>query len=291
MASRPVWRGQLRMALVSCPVALHSALRDSGELHFHLINPKTGHRVRSVMLDAGTEDEVPRQQLVKGYEFEKDRYVLLEDKDFESARIESSSTIAIERFVAADAIDPVYFDSAYYMTPDGDAGVDVYAVLREAIAKSGRIALSRVVIARRERPIAIRATARGLVVHTLHEERNSREATEAFSAVPKAKPEADMVKLALQLIERQAGKFDPAATQDRYEARLRDVIKAKLRGKGIKPITAQEPTGSGNVIDLMGALKRSLAAGSGSKAADKEKPRKRATAATRAPTQRKRARA
>jgi DNA end-binding protein Ku len=260
MASRPIWRGQLRMALVSCPVALHSVLRDRGDLHFHLINPKTGNRVHSIMLDAGTDAEVPRQELVKGYEFEKDRYVLLEEQDFESARIESSSTIAIERFVAADAIDPMFFDTPYYMVPDGDAGADVYAVLREAIEKSGRIALSRVVIARRERAIAIRAVARGLMVHTLHEEGDAHDAATLFAAVPKARPDADMVKLAMQLIDRQAGRFDPAAMKDRYEARLREVIQAKLRGRGIKAVTAPERPAGGNVIDLMAALKRSLAA-------------------------------
>ena len=151
MAQRPIWRGHLRLALVSCPVSLHSVLRASGDLHFHFINPKTGHRVRTVTLDAETDKEVPRSELVKGYEFEKERYVLLDDEDFESARIETSSTMTVGKFIARDAIHPIYFDTSYYMVPDGEAGQDVYVVLRDAIAASGMAALSRVVIARRER--------------------------------------------------------------------------------------------------------------------------------------------
>ena len=146
---RPIWRGHLRLALVSCPIALYSAHHASAELHFHFINPKTGNRVRMVTLDAGSEKEVERSDLVKGYEFKKDTYVLLDDADFERAKIDSSTVLTIDKFVPADAIDPVYYDTSYYMVPDGEAGQDVYAVLREAIGKTGRVALSRLVIARR----------------------------------------------------------------------------------------------------------------------------------------------
>ena len=152
MAERPVWRGHLRLALVSCPVALHGVLRASGDLRFHFINPKTGNRVRMVTQDAETDAEVSRRDLVKGYEFEKDRYVLLDDEDFESAKIETSSTMTIDKFVVRDAIHPIYFDTSYYMVPDGEAGQDVYVVLRDAIVESGRAALSRVVISRPPMP-------------------------------------------------------------------------------------------------------------------------------------------
>src|SRR5271169_230074 len=121
MAERPIWRGHLRLALVSCPVSLHSALRAGANLQFHFINPKTGHRVRTVTLDAETDKEVPRSELVRGYEFEKDRYVLLDDGDFSRARIETSSTMTVGKFVARDAIHPIYFDASYYMVPDGEA--------------------------------------------------------------------------------------------------------------------------------------------------------------------------
>ena len=257
MAERPVWRGHLRLALVSCPVALHGVLRASGDLHFHFINPKTGHRVRMVTLDADTDEEVSRGDLVKGFEFEKDRYVLLDDDDFASARIETSSTMTVEKFVAHDAIQPIWFDTSYYMVPDGDAGQDVYTVLRDAIAQSGHVALSRVVIARRERVVAILPMENGMVLHTLHEPRDLYDHRKLFDQVPAARPDAEMVKLATQLIERQETRFEPADLEDRYEARLRAVIDAKLKGEGIAP---EEPATArpDNVIDLMAALKRSL---------------------------------
>jgi len=263
MAQRPIWRGHLRLALVSCPVALHSVLRASGDLHFHYINPKTGHRVRMVTLDAETDEEVSRPDLVRGYEFEKDRYVLMEDEDFENARIESSSTMTVSKFVPHDAIRPIYYDTSYYMVPDGDAGLDVYVVLRDAIAKSGQAALTRVVISRRERAVAILPLERGLVVHTLNEPRDLYDHAKLFEQIPNARPDAEMVKLATQLIERQEAKFEPADTEDRYEARLCEVIDAKLKGEGVTPEEPERPHGD-NVIDLMAALKRSL--GQGSKA-------------------------
>ena len=167
MALRPIWRGHLRLALVSCPVALYSANHDRGSLKFNMINPETGNRIRMITQDAETGKEVERRDLVKGYEFSKNRYVLLEDKDFDSVRVESSSVITIEKFVNTDSIDPVYYDAAYYLAPDGDAGRDVYAVLREAIAKSGKTALARVVISQRERTIDIRPIGDGLMAHTL----------------------------------------------------------------------------------------------------------------------------
>lgn len=261
----PIWRGHLRLALVSCPIALYAARHASNELHFHYINPKTGNRVRMMTLDAGTDKEVTRSELVKGYEFKKDTYVLLDDKDFERAKIDSSTVLNVGKFVEGGAIDPVYYDTSYYLVPDGDAGQDVYVVLRDAIAKTGRTALSRLVIARRERAVAILPMGKGLVLHTLHEERDLYSAADRFKDVPAMKPDPEMVKLATQLIDRQTGKFDPADMEDRYEARLRDVIEAKLRGEAEEPEEDDEDDRD-NVIDLMAALKRSLGQGTAGKA-------------------------
>jgi DNA end-binding protein Ku len=256
MAERPIWRGHLRLALVSCPVALYTAHRETANLHFHFINPATGNRVRMVTLDAQTDAELQRRDLARGYEFEKDQYVLLDDEDFERARIESSSTLNVEKFVTADSIDPVYFDTSYYMAPDGDAAQDVYVVLRDAIRQSGSVALSRLVISRRERAVAVMPMGRGLILHTLYETRDIADPARLFESVPAEKPAADMVKLATQLIDRQAAKFAPTDLDDRYEARLRQVIDAKIKGAGFKP--AAETQDRGNVVDLMAALKRSL---------------------------------
>jgi DNA end-binding protein Ku len=264
MELRPTWRGHLRLALVSCPVALYPAIHDRSNLHFNLINPKTGHRVRMITRDAETEEEVSRSDLVKGYEFRKDHYLLMDDADFEAARIESSSVLTVEKFVPAASIDPLYFDTSYYLAPDGDAGTDVYLVLHAAIGKSGMVGLSRVVVA-----------------HTLHEERDLNSAKDALGDLPDSKPDPEMIKLAQQLIERQAGNYDPADWEDRYETRLREVIDAKLKGEGIE-LAPQEDDRS-NVIDLMTALKQSLGGGQPAKKPaakpDKAKPAPRKKAA------------
>ncbi len=257
MAARPIWRGHLRLALVSCPIALHTVHRSSGDLHFHMINPKTGNRVRMVTLDAGTDEELSRGDLVRGYEFEKNRYVVLEPEDFESAKIETSSVLTIGKFVDAAAIPPIYFDASYYLAPDGEAGQDVYAVLREAITQSGKAALSRVVIARRERAVAILPMGAGMVLHTLHEKRDIYDAKSLFDPVADEQADPEMVKLALQLVQRQVAPFEPSDMEDRYEARLREVIEAKLRGQGVAGERPQAPQRD-NVVDLMAALKQSL---------------------------------
>ena len=266
MAQRPIWRGHLRLALVSCPIALYSANHDRGSLHFNLINPKTGNRIKMVTQDAETGDPLSRGDLVKGYEYKKDGYLIVTDEDFDTARIESSSTVKIEKFVDANSIDPIYYDASYYLAPDGDSGEDVYVVLRDAIAATGKIALSRVVIARREHPIAIMPMGKGLVAHTLHEERDLNDFSGLFEHLPSAKPDPDMIQLATQLIDRQTGKYDPADIEDRYETRLRSVIDAKLKGEGIEPEEAAEPD-RGNVVDLMAALRKSLGQTTGDDAA------------------------
>ncbi len=271
MAQHPIWRGHLRLALVTCPVALFSASRERGSLHFHLINPKTGNRIRMVTQDAETEEELSRADLVKGYEFKKDTFLLLSDEDFDNVRVESSTTIAIAKFVDAGSVDPIYFDTSYYMAPDGDAGRDVYAVLRDAIAATRKMALARVVIARRERAIGLLPMGKGLVAHTLHEERDLNDAGPLFDGLPGGKADPEMLALARQLIERQSGKYDPADTEDRYETRLREAIDAKLKGEGIEA-TDEDADDGGNVIDLMAALKRSLGQPAGGKPAKKAKP-------------------
>ena len=171
MAARPIWRGHLRLALVSCPVALYNARHDRAGIRFNLINPETGNRIRMITQDSETGQELERRSLVKGYEFRKGKYLLVSDDDLDSVKVDSSKVMTIEKFVDTALIDPVYYDSAYYLVPDGDAGKDVYAVLREAIAKTGKTALSRVVIAQRERTIALRPMGDGLMAHTLYEDR------------------------------------------------------------------------------------------------------------------------
>ena len=256
----------LRLALVSCPVALYNARHDRAGIRFNLINPETGNRIRMITQDAETGKEVERRDLVKGYEFRTNQYVLLNDEDFDSVKVESSSVMTIEKFVETDSIDPVYYDAAYYLAPDGDAGRDVYAVLREAISKTGKTALARVVISQRERTIALRPTGDGLMAHTLYEERDLNSSKELFEGLGGIKTDPEMVQLASQLVQRQAGKYDAADLEDRYETRLRAMIDAKLKGEGIDTSEPEAPERT-NVVDLMAALKKSLG-----QAADEKNP-------------------
>jgi DNA end-binding protein Ku len=257
MPARPIWRGHLRLALVSCPVALWNAKHDRASVRFNLINPKTGNRIKMLTVDSETDDELQRRDLVKGYEFRKEQYLLLSDADFDSVKVESSSVIAIDKFVEVGSIDPIYYASSYYLAPDGDAGRDVYAVLRQAIAETGRVALARVVIGQRERTIAVRSMTEGMVAHSLDEQRDINDARAIFGDAAEIKTDPEMVQLAKQLIDRQTTQYDPSDLEDRYETRLRAMIEAKLKGEGIDVSEPTEPDRS-NVIDLTAALKKSL---------------------------------
>lgn len=272
MAARPIWRGHLRLALVSCPVGLWNAKHERASIRFNLINPQTGNRIRMVTVDAETNAEVTRRDLVKGYEFRKDQYLTLNDEDFDSVKVESSSVMSIEKFVETSSIDPMYYASSYYLAPDGDAGRDVYAVLRQAIAETGAVGLARVVIGQRERTIALRAITGGLVAHTLDEQRDINDARPIFGDAAEIKTDPEMVQLAKQLIARQTTKYDPADLEDRYETRLRAMIDAKLKGEGIDLSEPAEPDRS-NVIDLMAALKKSLGQTVEAKPASAKTPR------------------
>jgi DNA end-binding protein Ku len=257
-------------------VALYNARHDRAGIRFNLINPETGNRIRMITQDAETGKELERRDLVKGFEFKKNQYVLLNDEDFDSVKVESSSVMTIAKFVETDSIDPVYYDDAYYLAPDGDAGRDVYAVLREAIAKTDKTALARVVISQRERTIALRPTGDGLVAHTLYEERDLNSSKDLFEGLGGIKIDPEMVQLATQLVQRQSGNYDAADLEDRYETRLRAMIDAKLKGEGIDTSEPEVPERT-NIVDLMAALKKSLG-----QAADETKQasaKKKATAA------------
>ena len=175
----------------------------------------------------------------------------------QSVKVESSSVMTVEKFVDADSIAPVYYDAAYHLAPDGDAGRDVYAVLREAIAKTGKVALSRVVISQRERTVALRPADGGLMAHTLYEDRDLNSGQELYEGMDRIKIDPEMVQLATQLVQRQSGKYDASDLEDRYETRLRALIEAKLKGEGLD--AAEEPQiATSNVVDLMASLKKSL---------------------------------
>jgi DNA end-binding protein Ku len=284
MAQRPIWEGHLRLSLVACPVSLYTATSTAGDIHFHLINPDTGNRVRTQTVDPEA-GEVDRKNLVRGYEIEKDRYLLLTNEEIRSVRLESTETIDIERFVNGSEIDRIWWNDPYYLAPDGKAGLDAYIVIREAMAKSGKVALGRVVIGTRERLVAIEPRGEGMLVTTLRTHDEIRDAAPLFEAIPDRKPDQRMIAIAEQIIDQQVGPFDPTAFNDRYEDALRALIREKQDG-GDGGVTAAPPRDD-NVIDLMEALRRSLEksgrASTPSKAEKPEKPAQPARSAAKPP--------
>ena len=258
LSTRPVWQGQLRLSLVSCPVALYGATTRASDISFHLLNPETNNRIRMVPTDPDT-GPVERADLVKGYEIAKNKYVVLSNEELDAVRLETTHTIEIERFVDEKDIDRLYWNDPYYLVPNED-NVEAYAVIRQALAEAGRIALGRVVMHTRERLVALEPRDRGIVVYTLHMADEVISPKQAFADIPAARPDKEMIEIARKIIEQREGAFEPSKFEDRYENALRDLIRRKQKGE--KLLTA-EPVEEDNVIDLMAALKKSLKQKSG----------------------------
>ena len=259
LSSRPIWQGQLRLSLVSCPVALFGATTKSGDISFHLLNPETNNRIRMVPTDPDT-GPVERADLVKGYEISKNKYVVLSNDELKAVKLESTRTIDIDRFVDEKEIDRLYWNDPYYLVPNEDSGVEAYTVIREALSEAGRIALGRVVMHTRERLVALEPRDKGIIVYTLRMGDEVISAKEAFADIPAARPDKEMIQIARKIIEQREGDFEPDKFEDRYENALRDLIRRKQKGE--KLVTA-EPVEEDNVIDLMAALKKSLKAKGG----------------------------
>jgi DNA end-binding protein Ku len=256
LSSRPMWQGQLRLSLVSCPVALYGAVSRSADVSFHLLNPETNNRIRMIPTDPDT-GPVERADLVKGYEISKNHYVVLSNDELKAVKLETTKTIDIERFVDEKDIDRLYWNDPYYLVPNDKAGVEAYTVIREALAETGRIALGRVVMHTRERLVALEPRDKGIIVYTLRMGDEVIQPKDAFDDIPAARPDREMIAIARKIIEQKEGAFEPEKFEDRYENALRDLIRRKEKGE--KLVTA-EPVEEDNVIDLMAALKRSLKA-------------------------------
>jgi len=259
-ALRPTWEGHLRLSLVTCPVALYTATERAAEVHFNLINPNTNNRIRMQAVDAGTGKAVERANLVKGFEVSKNKYVLFDQDELDSVKLESTRIIDIEEFVDADTIDRIYWDEPYYLAPSGKTGIDAFAVIRAAMEKQGKVALGRVVIHQRERVVALEPRESGILLTTLRTHDEIRDSGEIFDRhLPKADPK--MLQIAEKIIDQQRAKFDPTGFKDRYEDALRELIARKRKGQ---PVTAEAPEESNEkVVDLMEALRRSLKGGGG----------------------------
>lgn len=279
MATRPTWQGYLRLSLVSCPVGLYTATSGGGEVHFNMLHKDTHNRIRMIPTDPEL-GPVERSDIVKGYEIEKDHYVVVTEDEIDNVRLETTRTIDIERFVDEADIDRLYWDDPYYLAPDGEMAVEAFTVIREAMDRAGKVALARVVMHQRERLLALEPRDRGILAYTLRTHDEVRDPKEIFGHIPNTRPNAAMIDIAAKIIEQQEGPFEPSEFTDRYEEALRKLIREKQKAKGRK-VAAPEPK-EAEVIDLMEALKRSLGAAAGTRgqaAAKKPEPHKRKPAA------------
>jgi DNA end-binding protein Ku len=254
MAPRTTWKGHLRLSLVSCPVRLYNAVSRSERVSFNLLHKDTHNRIQMHPHDP-ERGQVDRSDLVKGYEYDKDQYVILTDEDFDKVQIESSKAIVVEKFVDEAAVDPIYFESPYYMAPDGPVAEETFRVLREAMRQKGQVALSRIVLSNRERLIAISVREKGFLCMTLRAANEVRSHQIYFEDISDEPPDQEMLQLAEQLIQQKSGAFDPSDFKDRYQDALRELVMAKVKGQ--EPVVAKAPE-RGKVINLMDALRQSL---------------------------------
>ena len=263
MAPRAYWKGSLKLSLVSCPVALYPAATSVEKTHFHMINKETGNRLKQQMVDAETGDVVEGEQKARGYELKKGEYVEVDKEELEGVQIESTHTIDIDSFVPVDEIDQRYIDRPYYIAPDGKAGDDAFAVIRDAMKNKGRVALARVVLTNREHIIAIEPLGKGLLGITLRYPYEVRNEDEYFDDIRNPKVSKDMVELASHILDSKAGHFDLSKYKDEYENALKTLVRRKAAGKPVKVAEPEERPG--NVISLMDALQQSLKGGASAK--------------------------
>jgi DNA end-binding protein Ku len=254
MAPRAYWKGYLRLSLVSCPIQLFPATSEREKVRFHQLNRKTGNRIRYVKVDAETGDEVAAEDIVKGYEASKGSYVEIEPDELNAVEIDSTRMIDIDTFVPRSEIDGLYLKDPYYIVPDGEVGLQAFAVIREAIRKEDVVALGRIVFTNREHVVALEPRDKGLVGVTLRYPYEVRDAKDYFDEIESASVPKDMLELATHIVQSKAGHFKPEAFEDHYESALRDLIRRKQEGKPIERSKEREPA---KVIDLMEALRRS----------------------------------
>jgi DNA end-binding protein Ku len=251
---RASWNGFLRLSLVSCPVSLVPATTEAKRIRFNQLNSETGNRVQQQLIDAKTGEVVEREQVVKGYEYDRGRYVTVTDDELKALQIESSKIIDLDRFVDRDEVDPVYLDTSYYVYPDGELAAETFRVIGEAMARKNKVGLGKVTISSRERQVLVEPRDSGLVMSTIRSADEVRAAE--FGPPAKGDIDADMVAIAESIIDRRSGSFDPASFRDQYQDALRELVAEKTKGQVVAPREVAEPP---KVINLMEALKRSLA--------------------------------
>jgi DNA end-binding protein Ku len=260
MAPRPYWKGYLKLSLVSCAVALFPATSKSERISFNWLNRESGNRLRQLMVDSDTNEPVEREDRVRGYQVAKNDYLMIEDEDLDAVEIDSSHTIEIERFVPRSEIDPVYLDTTYYLAPNDKVAEEAFAVIREAMDGQGVVGLGRAVIARRERLFVLEPRDKGILATALHYNYEVRDEHAYFEDIPDITIPAEMLDLAKHIIKTKMSHFDITKFEDRYENALIEMIRAKQAGR---PVEAQKPQHPATVVNLMEALRKSIAAETG----------------------------
>ncbi|MDX3924945.1 MAG: Ku protein [Shinella sp.] len=267
MAPRTFWKGYLKLSLVTCPVAMTPATTESEKVRFHTLNRRTGNRVVSHYVDAVTHKVVDEDDEVKGYARGEDGYVLMEEDELEAVGLESTRTIDIEMFVPADTIGWIWYDKPHYLTPDDPVGEEAFAVIREAMASTGTVGMSRLVMYRRERAVMLEPRENGIVLWTLRYGDEVRDPEDYFGALDSGKVDPELMTLVTRLIEERTKSWDPRMADDPVQERLLEIIASKKKGKKPKKTTAKaEPEQASNVISIMDALRKSISS--------EKKPRK-----------------
>jgi DNA end-binding protein Ku len=254
-ASRPYWKGYLKLSLVSCPIALYTASASSERVSFRQVNKKTGNRLRQQLVDEVTREPIEAADKGRGYEIAKNTFLLVEDEELDAIAIDSTQTIEIDRFAPRAEIDERYFDSPYYIVPNDQVGQEAFAVIREAMRSEEMVALGRVVLSKRERVIMLRPWDRGLLGTTLRYATELRDSHDYFDDIPEVSVPKDMLELAVHIVSSKAGKFDPTQFVDRYEDAVIELLRKKQDGL---PAPQPREVHAPNVINLMDALRRSI---------------------------------
>lgn len=254
MALRANWKGVLQIAELACPVALYTAASTSDRIAFHTINRATGNRVQRQFVDAETGKLVELDDQVKGYELSGGDHILLDPEEIAATVPDSDKTLKVETFLDCAEVDDVYFDKPYYLTPSSPSGAETFVLIREGLQATRTVAIARTVLFRRMRTLLIRSSDSGLVASTLNFDYEVRPAAEMFQDIPALKIKGEMLDLAKHIIETKTGKFDPADFDDRYDAALEELIRAKIEGR--KP-TSRPAEKRETVVDLMAALRES----------------------------------
>jgi DNA end-binding protein Ku len=282
MAARAYWKGQIRLALVSIPVEIFTATKSGAAIAFNQIHEPTGKRVRYEKVVEGVGPVNP-DEIVKGYQYEKGSYVLVEDEEIEAVKLESKKTLELTQFVDADEIDVLYFEKPYYVVPADDLAEEAYIVLREALRRTRKVAIGQLALRGREYVVSLKPCGRGIVLETLRYADEVHKAQGYFRDIADAKPDEDLLDLAETLIQKKAAAFDPDKFHDRYIDALKDLIERKRKGHTISTEDDEKVPQKGmNVVDLMAALKKSIEK-PGAAANDEDKPPAKKAPATKAP--------